>query len=168
MHQKSFGILLSIFAALFGFGLVSTVVAQTVTPPVVKGSGKNLAHATIMGELRTAHKLLAEADRDYDGHRAKAAEEVHNALKELGYHHHHHPKTVQPGAATPEGTVATTKVAPVRAAATHEPQANSDTQLRQAQQVLQGVLTQLNSSHHKAAAKVNAAIAEINTALSIK
>jgi hypothetical protein len=40
--------------------------------------------------------------------------------------------------------------------------------LHQAQQILQGVLSQLTGSHPTAVANVNAAIVEINTALSIK
>ena len=50
----------------------------------------------------------------------------------------------------------------------HEPQATSDAQLREAQQLLQGALTQLNGKHPKATANVKAAIAEINMALAIK
>jgi hypothetical protein len=137
-------------------GWASTVMAQT-TPPA-----KSAAHAELIKTLRSAHKLLAQADRDYDGHRAKAAEEVHKALKELGYHH----KKAQ-SASTPKNGAAA-KVAHAAAPKVHEPQATSDAQLRQAQQILQGALTQMSGKHPKATANVKAAIAEINTALAIK
>jgi hypothetical protein len=52
--------------------------------------------------------------------------------------------------------------------AEREAQAKSDAQLRQAQQVLQQALMYINARHPKAAANVQAAIGEINTALSIK
>jgi hypothetical protein len=119
-----------------------------------------------MKELRAAHLLLAEADHDYQGHRAKAAKEVHKALSELGYHHH--PTTAHPGTAIPGGAVATRKAAAVHQSVAHEPQATSDTQLRKARQILRGALTQLNSRRPKAAADLRAAIGEIDRALSIR
>jgi hypothetical protein len=50
----------------------------------------------------------------------------------------------------------------------HEPQTASDAQLREALQLLQVALTQFNGKHPKATANVEAAIAEINTALAVK
>jgi hypothetical protein len=120
---------------------------------------RKLEKAELVKELRAAHKLLAEADRDYKGHRAQAAKEVHKAIKELGGEHH--PKKAEaaaPGAKPPR----------VKQPAIHEPQATSDAQLRQAQAILEGVQAELNAHHPKAAANVTAAIAEIKTALSIK
>jgi len=144
------------FAFLAGLALVSPAVAQTTEGPALP------AQAEVVKALRLAHKLLVEADHDYDGHRAKAAEEVHKALKDLGYRH----KKPLPGSPLANGTAApkTHSGQP----AVHEPQANSDAQLRQAQEILQGVSKQLGSNHPKAAANVNAAIGEINTALSIR
>ncbi len=135
---------------LVGLAAVSAVVAQT-TP------GENVP--AVVTALRSAHKLLAEADRDYEGHRAKAAEEVHNALRELGYR----PKKAPPGSPANPGPKAPSGQAPV-----HEPQANSDAQLRQALEILQGVSKQLGNSQPKVAANVKAAMGEINTALGIR
>ena len=47
----------------------------------------------VLKELHHAHRLLEEANHDYDGHRAKAAEELHKAIKalEATVPHHHHP-----------------------------------------------------------------------------
>jgi hypothetical protein len=143
----------SSFVFLVGLAAVSAVVAQT-TP------GENVP--AVVTNLRSAHKLLAEADRDYEGHRAKAAEEIHNALRELGYR----PKKAPPGSAANPGTVA--PKTPSGQAPVHEPQANSDAQLRQALEILQGVSQQLGNGQPKVAAKVKAAIGEINTALGIR
>ena len=97
-------------------------------------------------ELHKAHHLLAEADHDYGGHRAKAAEEVHKALKELG-----HAKPHVPGAGKPKSG--------------GEPQAVSDGQLREAQQMLKDALPHLNKNHPRAHANIEAAIAQITLAL---
>jgi len=139
----TFGI--GVLTLLFGFAVGSTTSAQVV--PTTK--------AELIQELRSAHKLLAEADRDYDGHRAKAAAEVHKAIKEL--EGKHAGKKPHPGS--------TAKVKPAKAPAVHEPQATSDSQLQQAQAILQGVQTE---NYPKVTANVTAAITEINTALKIK
>ena len=70
----------SLIVFLVGLATTSTAVAQTQ-----KAAGVAPAQAEAIKALRSAHKLLAEADHDYDGHRAKAAKEVHKALKELGF-----------------------------------------------------------------------------------
>jgi hypothetical protein len=143
-------------ALLFVLALGSTASAQAPTPQpgVVKGEKVELIE-----QLISAHKLLAEADRDYDGHRALAAKEVHKAIKELSGNHHH--KKAQ--TTTPPVAKAKAKHPPMR-----EAQATSDAQLSQALAILQGVQANLSASHPKAATNVTAAIAEINTALKIK
>jgi hypothetical protein len=160
MRRKLFcGTGLSIFALLAGLAQVSTAMAQT-GPAAAKQS----AHAELIQTLRSAHRLLVAADHDYDGHRAKAAEEVHKALKELGYHH----KKAQTGTTPTNGEAVPPKAAQAGQPRVHQPQATSDAQLRQAQQLLQGVLTQLTAKHPKANVNVKTAITEINTALAIK
>ena len=160
MRRKLFsGTGLSIVAFLTGLVLASTATAQTVTPPV-----REPANAAVIKTLISAHKLLAEANHDYDGHRAKAAQEVHEAVMALG--HHRHPKA-QPGTTPNNGAGVPPKGGNGGQQKTHEPQSVSDGQLQQAQQLLQAALTQLGN-HPKAAASVKAAIAEINLALSIK
>ena len=140
-------------------GLASTAAAQTtnaVTPAT------SSANAALIKTLREAHHLLAHADKDYDGHRAKAAEAVHKALKDLGYHH----KKAQSGTPPANGSVVSPKTTHAGYAKMHEPQANSDAQLKLALQLLQGV--QFNGKHPKAAGHVQHAIREIDTALAIK
>jgi len=167
MSRKSFcGIGLSlfvVFAAVQSAAMAQTPATPTTAPK--QHTGSPLIHA-----LRSAHKLLATADHDYDGHRAAAAKEVGNALKDLGYHH----KKPQQAATAANGTanngaVVAKKAAGSGQAATREPQATSDAQMLQAQQILQTALTQMNVSHHpKAAANIKAAICEINKALAIR
>ena len=137
---------IGVLTFLFGLALGSTTSAQVV--PTTK--------AELIQELRSAHKLLVEADHDYDGHRAKAAAEVHKAIRELEGKHH---------SKKPHATVAKTK--PAKEPAVHEPQATSDAQLQQAQAILQGVQSKMNS-YPKVTANVTAAITEISTALKIK
>jgi 5S rRNA maturation endonuclease (ribonuclease M5) len=134
MHRKI--LVGAISSAVVLASLASLGVAQA--PKTVK--------AAVIEDLHKAHKLLVLADHDYDGHRARAAEEVHKALKELGHaskkhHREPHPK---------------------------EPQSASDAQLREAQQLLQAALTHLSTHHPRAHANVQAAIGEIGKALAIR
>jgi len=149
---------LSISVFLSGLSLASFAAAQT--SPVVTST-----HAQLIHSLRQAHHLLVAADHDYDGHRARAAEEVHKAIKEL--EGKHNVKGILPGS-TSTATVVANKVSKVRQPAMRESQSNSDAQLRQAQAILQGALAELNSHHPRASANVNAAIAQICTALKLK
>jgi hypothetical protein len=97
-------------------------------------------------ELKAAHQLLAAANHDYNGHRAKAAGEVHKAIRELGHQH--------------DGTIR-----PAKGGGSKEEQALSDAQLLQAQKGLASTLSHLNSRHPRAHTNVQAAINEINLAL---
>jgi hypothetical protein len=123
--------------------------AQTATTPT--------ANSQLVQALKSARTLLATANRDYNGHRAAAAQEVRKAMAALGYR----PKKAQAGSTLNPGAAA-------GQAAISKPQANSDAQLSQARQILQGALIQTNASRPKASAHLNAAIVHINTALSGK
>jgi hypothetical protein len=161
MRRKSFlGIGLLAFAIVAGLGLEVAAWAQVVTVGPVQGSTK----AQVVQALKSAHKLLAAANRDYNGHRAQAAQHVQGALKALGYH----PKKARPAASPNLAIAAAPRPAVSGKPAVHEVQSTSDAQLRQAQQILAGALTTMSAGHPKAAAKINAAIAEINVALSIR
>lgn len=125
----------------------------------------------LIGDLRSAHRLLAEANHDYEGHRAQAAKEVHQAIKELKGEHHgkkgdhskpcDHAKQCKHPSSDKESKHG-------KEAAVHEPQAISDAQLRQAESLLQKVQAELNTRSPKAATKVKEAIAQIETALKIR
>ena len=135
-------------------GFIVTVPAEAVQKQGGKGKGDN---TQIVEELHHVVKLLNEADRDYDGHRAKAVEEVHKAIKALDAKH-------KPPAV---GTTTTPKPPPPK-----EEQEKSDKQLNAARDKLQTIQTKLagmaGEHHKKAAADVGIAIQELNTALKIK
>jgi hypothetical protein len=158
-HNLCSGPILSISVLLAGLLFQPIAVARQVNK--ANKAAKAVAVTEVINTLRTAHQLLTAADHDYDGHRALAAREVHKALKELG----HRQTNAQTGAA---GTAGTKKAATVGQTKGNESQANSDAQLRQAQQLLQGVLPQFGTRHPKAAGNVKAAIGQINAALAIK
>ena len=62
---------------VLGLLTVATLEATTFAETTIGEKG------TVLHELRAAHKLLIEADHDYDGHRLKAAEKVHKAIHDL-------------------------------------------------------------------------------------
>ncbi len=156
------GIGVSMLALVVGLAVNSASYAQATSTVPSAHQGQK---AALIKQLRCAHKLLAEADHDYDGHRARAAEEVHKAIRDLEGKHRstkvHTGTTITP-------PVVTTKPPHVKRPALREPQGTSDGQLRQALSILQTVQTELNGHHPKAAANVAAAVGQINTALSIK
>lgn len=182
------GLVLSVVVLWGWLALVSSASAQAVVPPV-KGGGA-AAHAGKMMALETlhrAHRLLVEADHDYDGHRAKAAESVHKAIEEIEAHHRAKlgltgtaPASSAPVSTAPaKSPVKATAAAPGSASVVkgagagkglhdHEAQGVSDAQLRQAQQLLQGSLSEISVRHPHAVAHVEHAIAEINMALKIR
>ena len=137
--------------------LVAVLVVPSVSLAISPAVG--LGSTGVVRQLRAAHKLLAEADRDYNGQRARAAEEVRKAIEELS------------GGREAKTTTTNTLAAKAIESAIkrkepdgHEPQVNSDAQLRQAQSILQSALSELNSSQPKAAENVQAAIGHINKA----
>src|SRR5271166_1119192 len=144
-------------------------VPQSAVLAVVPGAIVPTAspHYQVMQSLKAAHRLLSEADHDYQGHRHLAAEEVHKAIEELG-HHHHKTGTVAGSTATGVLVAMPKNAAHSPHGKVHESQAESDSQLQQAQQVLEAALQRLGASHSKAAANVHAAIAQINIALSVR
>ena len=155
--RRNTSCIIGLLILMFFAGVASAALAQAIP-------AKGTANAELIETLRSAHRLLVSADYDYEGHRAKAAKEVRNTLEELGRHH----KKAKPGLTPNKGAVVPPKAAHVSQEKVHEPQATSDAQLREAQQLLQGALTQLNVKHPNATANVKAAIAEINMALAIK
>src|SRR5579884_3615730 len=77
---------LSHLAAVLVLGaVVSAPLALTAAGP--KGKGRETpakqVDVTLIKELQHIRHLLSKADRDYKGHRAKAVEEIHDAVKNL-------------------------------------------------------------------------------------
>ena len=114
----------------------------------------------VISTLRQAHALLTIANHDYAGHRAKAAESISQAIRELGGGHHHaHSTTIGAAHHVAAGVAGGGKA--------HEAQASSDAQLKQAGQLLVGLQGHVPNKH-KAAAHVQHAINELNLALNVR
>jgi|SRR5579872_3062398 len=126
--------------------------------PVKTSTAAANAHSELVTALHQAKTLLDTAIHDYDGHRAKAVGEIHHAIHELTPHAHH--KHAAAPAAKAEKPAATTIPG--------ETQAQSDTQLKQALQILNGIGGQIPKNHTKAAGHIQLAIEELNIALKIK
>jgi len=157
----------------------------------IRGRSAAMTHQEIAA-LRTAHQLLAQAKHDYEGHRAKAMHEIHQAIHAMLPNHAKpaNGNTTAKGAgSTPNGTTGAgtppngtkgagnttngTKTpnqgAGGTGAAGKETQAQSDALLKKAQQILQTVHGQMGGKHHaKAKGLVQAAIQHLNTALEIR
>ncbi len=143
-------------------GLASNALAQAA-PATQTPEG------TIIGSLRGAHRLLVHADHDYQGHRDKAADEVKEALRDLGYHH----KKAEPSTIPNGGTAVSPKPAQTDQPKANEPQPNSDAQMGEAEKLLQRALTLLKKQpsttrNERATAKTTKAITEVETALAIR
>lgn len=152
-------------SAVSGAAPARTVTSKAQTHTAAKAatpnnSGQNAGNTTATA-LHQAHTLLANANHDYEGHRAKAAAHVTQAIHELAGHQHGANGTGHKGAAGAANNGAG------RGNGNKEAQAQSDAQLRQAIQLLNGARGQL-PNNHKAAAQIQSAITELNTALKIR
>jgi hypothetical protein len=99
---------------------------------------KRSQDAQLVKQLRQAKSLLQKANHDYKGHRVKAIAQINKAIAQLRL-------DASPRRSTKARTTTakrTTTVKPPRTGG-GEPQAVSDAQLKQAQQILTTVQTQL-------------------------
>jgi hypothetical protein len=160
---------------LISAGLLMSVLVLGGSANAAPTKSSVAAHAgvgKIIKELHLTHKLLEEADHDYDGHRAKAAHEVHEAIHALMAHTGNgETKPAEKVAPKP----AEKPAKPAGGAGLKESQAVSDAQLKEALANLQKIEAHFGSvksekSEHiiKAEKNVTAAIGELKIALSIK
>jgi hypothetical protein len=107
--------------------------------------GRGPANPADVQAVTQAYRLLEQADHDYQGHRAKAMKHLHKAGRVLGV------------ALKGDGKAG-------------EQQGTSDSQLKQAQSVLQQMSANQASGprHQRAMQHVHSALGELQTALSIK
>jgi len=107
--------------------------------------GRGPANPADVQAVTQAYRLLEQADHDYQGHRAKAMKHLHQAGRVLGV------------ALKGDGKAG-------------EQQGTSDSQLKQAQSVLQQMSANQASGprHQRAMQHVQRALGELQTALSIK
>jgi hypothetical protein len=129
----------SITVLVLAAGLTSRVQAQATNP---------------LGLLENAHATLAQADHDYDGHRAEAMKQIRVAIYELTgasrARVHAHVRVRHTVKVSGKG---------------HEAQSASDAQLRAAENMLEQAASGLSGNAFQ---HVNGAIAQLNTALSIR
>ena len=145
-------------------GGMGTSVAGYASMGMNRG-GQGQGAQRVARELMMARSLLQRGDHDYNGHRARAVKDINYALAALG--HGNNGGMNGMSGARPSGNGANGANG-----ARREPQAVSDGQLRQAIQMLNTVQTQLsssgNSQHARVRVPVQRAMAELNTALTIR
>jgi hypothetical protein len=172
-RNMTYGVGLSILSVLLGVSLAS---AATPRPAMNAATQHSASGQQIVIALRSVEKVLAGAS--YNGYCVKAAQEVQQALAELGSQQRQGTRTASSRKAK-AGTVANNQTvneqgANNQAASTVAQSAGqqvpiaSEPQLRQAQRLLQTTLAQLNGQFPKAATHITAAMAEINAALGKK
>jgi hypothetical protein len=126
-------------------------------------------YAAQIAELHAARTLLETADHDYKGHRAEAVKLISHAIHTL--HPHKQSGAHAKGAKASAAKGATAKPATAKGG-NNMPQAQSDSQLKQAMAQVSAVQTQLAASKAAeagtAAASLQKAVQELQTALAIK
>ncbi len=158
------------------FAIVAIILVTTTPADAAKinnkskGNGTNTSSlfSTQVAELNTTIKLLQAADHDYQGHRAQAVHDIHQAIHAL------HPTAKNNNSSTKSGQV-TGKKSSVKGknlakgkGANKEPQAVSDAQLKQAISQLNTVRGQLKAAPPSALNSIQAAVKQLQVALTIK
>ena len=158
------------------FAIVAIILVTTTPADAAKinnkskGNGTNTSSlfSTQVAELNTTIKLLQAADHDYQGHRAQAVHDIHQAIHAL------HPTAKNNNSSTKSGQV-TGKKSSVKGknlakgkGANKEPQAVSDAQLKQAISQLNTVRGQLKAAPPAALNSIQAAVKQLQVALTIK
>lgn len=150
-------IVIAIIAVVCVLGLSQGVQAQTsgVTP------------TDPISLMKQALVLLEQADHDYDGHRAAAIKNIHLAVRELGKKHHKKGKAINTVPAVQIPPVAPPSAPKAKKPPAHlkEPQAVSDAQLHQAQDLLVKAGAGMSDLPLQ---YLNAAVSELHTALLIR
>ncbi len=139
--------------------IVLGVCLARVQPASARDESDNLT------KLNRALKLLTDADKDYDGHRAKAVEIVNAAIKSIGGKPTKPSTTDAADAKSESKTESKSQSAPP---ATGESQPDSDQMLRDARSILAAMRGKLSAKHAGAGQLVGGALLEINAALKVK
>lgn len=147
--------------------------AHAAVPNLKPGTQKHGAKEVL--ELHKAKSILEKADHDYDGHRVKAIGDIEKAIHALHHHSGTAGKSEKPTASKPE-TPATKPREKPEGKGGKEPQTKSDSELREAMQILVEVEKQLHQNHAKgggehhakAAKDVERALEQLHDALKIR
>lgn len=171
--------------AVLAMGLAITPGYSAGAPPKTNSGHTSTPAANantneVLTGLHQAKTLLETAIHDYDGHRAKAVEELHHAIHELTPHNHNNNNSGNKGHKTGANVAGAAKGNAANAAKGNaaggakqtttpgETQAQSDAQLKQALQLISGLSGQIPNTHPKAETHLKNAVGELNAALKIK
>jgi len=182
---------LSVAAIMFACGIGVQAAGTTPSNPTPASGQNTTAESTELTTLRSALELLRGADHDYQGHRAIAMEKIAEACRLLNH-------KINPGAGAGRagagragagtagvgraglgaagagragaGRAGAGQQTGQKAAATEpEPQATSDAQLKQAQEIVQQVVSSIPAGTQPViTALLNDAVKELGIALTIK
>jgi len=150
MNPRLFRLAILLATIMLAMALTNSVQARSAKYTKATSSGNS---TTLLHE---ACRTLAEADHDYKGHRVEAIKQIHLAMGKyegtanVGVHGATHLRDSATAKHSGKG---------------NESQAASDAQLRHAQGLLQQASSEVSGAVLQ---HVNAAISEINTALSIR
>jgi hypothetical protein len=164
--MRNFNMRFMIPFCFFAIILVSTTPAEAAkinNKSARTGTNTSSLFSTQVAELNTTIKLLQAADHDYQGHRAQAVHDIHQAIHAL------HP-TANNNKSSAKGKQVTAKGKNLAKGqgANKEPQAVSDAQLKQAIVQLNTVQGQLKAGPPSALNSVQAAVKQLQIALTIK
>jgi hypothetical protein len=142
-------------------------VAPGGNPYRARNAMANPNNGQVIAALRSAMSLLAQADHDYQGHRARALGHVGTAVRHL------EPAAVRRNQPNPAMAFQNAGNGAGAGKKNAMPQATSDAHLRNAMQQLNAVHTQLTNfgstpNHARARGSVQNAIQELNIALNIR
>lgn len=156
-------ILVNISFLVFGFVAVAVLASTSFAKQAFVRSASAGAKSGVMKELRAAHHLLMQADHDYDGHRVKAAEEVHKAIMELeGKHQASVASTAAPAVAAHHVKAKSVSTKE------KESQAVSDSQLKEALSILSNLQSKMGAGHAAVGGHISNAVGHLQTALRIR
>jgi hypothetical protein len=154
MRSRRFFVACGVASLLAFTAMVDSVWALTLTTPRLRAPVHNAS--PVVAELHSAKVLLERADRDYDGHRAKAVQHINEALRELGGQSYHAHKSAH------------ARHAQHHSGKMREPQVASDVQLREAAALVAKAQNQLGAIHPKVQAQLILAEKELAVALKIR
>ena len=163
-----------ILAAVICLAAPSPILAQNKTPAKPKPALDKAAVAELKlkeaNVLREAYVALAAANHDYDGHRAKAMNQLQAAVKVLDEAVAKNGSAAAKAASAYENAVAAqAKRAAKATAPVHEDQRLSDAQLRKAAQMLADVRPSMNQVNQPVVlGHVDNAIKQLGIALKIR
>ena len=169
--MRNFNMRFMIPFCFFAIILVSTTPAEAAkinNKSARTGTNTSSLFSTQVAELNTTIKLLQAADHDYQGHRAQAVHDIHQAIHALHPTANNNKSSAKGKQVTGKNVTAKGKNLAKGQGENKEPQAVSDAQLKQAILQLNTVQGQLKAGPPSALNSVQAAVKQLQIALTIK